>query len=69
MQSNEWFQEGIATVESAANYIWEGLTTGGTGVINISDELESEIKELWDLYRNSEITLENVKTRAKILES
>ncbi len=69
VQSNEWFQKGIATVESAANYIWKGLTTGSTGVINISDELKPEIKKLWDLYRNGEITLEDVKTRAKILES
>lgn len=67
VQSEDWYKQGIATVEAAASYIWAGLTTGNTGVMAI-EKLEPEMRELWDLYKNDEITIESAVQRAEILE-
>lgn len=67
VQSMRWFEEGVAIVEEAANYIWLGLTTGNTAVMSIA-KLEPEIRELWELYAQDKISLASVLTRAKILE-
>ncbi|WPC67346.1 hypothetical protein SBP18_02265 [Rhodoferax ferrireducens] len=67
IQSEKWYEKGIATVEAAANYIWAGLTTGNTGVLAI-EKLEPEMRELWELYANNEITIESAVERAETLE-
>ncbi|PKO86130.1 MAG: hypothetical protein CVU18_16520 [Betaproteobacteria bacterium HGW-Betaproteobacteria-12] len=66
-QSSTWYEKGISVIEAAANYIWHGLTTGNTGVMAI-EKLEPEMRELWDLYANDQITLESAVKRAEILE-
>lgn len=67
VQSTEWFKKGVAVIEEAASYIWKELTTGNTSVMAI-DKLEPEMRELWELYVNDEITLSCAVTRAAILE-
>lgn len=67
VQSEQWYTNGISTVEAAANYIWSGLTTGNTGVMAI-ERLEPEMRELWELYANDEITIESAVKRAESLE-
>lgn len=67
VQSKQWYEKGIATVETAASYIWGGLTMGSTGVMAI-ETLEPEMRELWELYANAEITIESAVKRAEILE-
>ena len=67
IQASAWYEKGFAVVEAAANYIWQGLTTGNTAVMAIN-KLEPEIRELWDLYANDHITLECAVKRAEILE-
>jgi len=67
IQSEAWYEKGIATVEAAASYIWQGLTTGNTGIMTI-EKLEPEMRELWELYSKDEITLESAVKRAEILE-
>lgn len=66
-QASTWYEKGIAVVEAAANYIWQGLTTGNTAVMAIN-KFEPEIRELWDLYANGHITLECAVKRVEILE-
>lgn len=67
-QSKQWLKKGISEVESAISYIWHGLTTGNTGVMPI-EKLEPELKELWVLFFNDEITISEVVQRAAEIES
>lgn len=67
VQSEQWLKNGISTVESAINYIWHGLTNGNTGVMAI-EKLEPELKDLWVLFLNNEITIIEVARRAAELE-
>jgi hypothetical protein len=67
VQSEQWYTKGIATIEAAISYIWAGLTTGNTGVMAI-ERLEPEMRELWELYANGEITIESAVKRAYILK-
>lgn len=67
VQSEQWYKNGISTVEAAAGYIWKGLTTGNTGVMAI-DKLEPEMRELWELYAKDEITIVNAVKKAEALE-
>ncbi len=63
VQSEEWFDSGVAIVENAAQYIWQGLTTGNTGVMNLK-KLEPEMFQLWELYEAGKISLEHAVQRA-----
>lgn len=64
--SEKWFQRGIDIVSEASNYIWHGLTSGNTAVMNLK-ALEPEMLELWKLYSSNQITLETAVLRADIL--
>jgi hypothetical protein len=67
VKSASWFENGISIVENAANYIWQGLTTGNTAIMAI-DKMEPEIRELWNLFVNDEITLARAVEMAEALE-
>lgn len=67
VQSDGWFSSGIETVSRAAQYVWDTLTMGNTGVMRI-EGLQPEIRELWKLYADGQITLESATTRAAVLE-
>lgn len=67
VQSAEWFDSGVAIVENAAQYIWQGLTTGNTGVMNLK-KLEPEMLELWELFAAGKISLEQAVQRADEME-
>lgn len=67
VKSEQWLKNGISVVESAISYIWHGLTTGNTGIMAI-EKLEPELKELWVLFLNNEITISEVVQRAAELE-
>ena len=67
VESASWFENGISIVENAANYIWQGLTTGNTAIMVI-DKMEPEIRELWNLFVNDEITLARAVEMAEALE-
>lgn len=67
VHSAQWYEKGIMTVDKAARYIWAGLTTGNTGII-ATESLEPEIRELWELYANNEISIESAVKRAELLE-
>lgn len=66
-QSVAWFDAGISVVGAAAGYVWDGLTTGNTGVMSIN-RLEPEMREIWGLYSNGEISIEDAVQRADRLE-
>lgn len=68
VQSEKWLKDGISIVEASMNYMWNGLTTGNTGVMLI-DRLEPEYKELWVLFVNDEITISEVVQRSGELDS
>jgi hypothetical protein len=67
VQSEKWFQRGLEIVGEAANYMWHGLTSGNTAVMNLKI-LEPEMLELWNLFLTYQITLETAVLRADILE-
>lgn len=67
IHSEKWFQRGVDLVTEVANYMWNGLTTGNTAVMNL-EKLEPEILELWELFSTGEISLETAVLRAEILE-
>ncbi len=68
IQSPRWLTEGIAVVEEAASYIWNGLTRGNTGVMQLH-KLEPEMFELWELFFEDKISLTAAVSRADALES
>lgn len=67
IQSEQWLNDGISEVENAIGYIWHGLTTGNTGVMP-TEKLEPELQELWMLFLNSRITINDVVRRAAEIE-
>tara|TARA_A100000171_G_C2134621_1_gene149270 strand:+ start:505 stop:1203 length:699 start_codon:yes stop_codon:yes gene_type:complete len=67
VQSEEWFNSGVDTVLGAAKYVWDTLTTGNTAIMRLED-LQPEIRELWEMYASGQITLESAANRADILE-
>jgi len=67
VESATWFETGLGVVDTAASYVWRGLTTGNTGVIRI-DKLEPKMLKLWELYSTGKISIEHVVQRADALE-
>ncbi|MBU1285943.1 MAG: hypothetical protein KJ989_19475 [Gammaproteobacteria bacterium] len=67
VKSEQWLRNGISEIETAIGYIWHGLTTGNTGVMPI-EKLEPELQELWKLFINNKITIDEVVQIADDLE-
>lgn len=67
VQSKQWFEQGIELVSGIANYLWQKMISGHTGVIVI-DKLEPEIADLWFSYCDGKVSLEDVTKEVDILE-
>ncbi len=67
IQSENWFKTGVGVVEKAANYLWNGFTSGNTGVICL-EKLEPEMFNLWELFSKDLISIHDAVYSAKILE-
>ena len=68
IQSATWYERGLTEVETAASYVWNGLTTGNTAVMSL-EKLEPEMLELWNLYSTDQITIEAAVQRAESMEA
>ncbi len=60
VESSNWLEKGIETVETATNYIWSKKTAGYTGILNI-ERMIPETKEIWDKYQDGKIDIATVK--------
>ena len=60
-----WIEEGIEVVENAAQYIWSNLESGYPGVM-MPDQMQPEIRDYWEKYKNGEVDLQTVKQIALI---
>jgi hypothetical protein len=58
-ESPEWLKAGVAAVGNAAEYIWNNKTNGYSGIM-MPDNMEADIRSLWERFKNSEIDLETV---------
>ena len=64
IQSEDWFNMGIEVVEKAANYLWNGFTSGNTGVICL-EKLEPKIFKIWELFSENLISIDDAVCSVK----
>jgi hypothetical protein len=65
VESDEWFFNGVATVESAAELLWNKSKSGYTGIM-MPENMQPEIRHFWDRYRTGDVDLDAVKRLAHI---
>ncbi|MGB3562761.1 MAG: hypothetical protein WBC09_06845, partial [Thermoanaerobaculia bacterium] len=65
IESAQWFVEALGTIEGAAQHLWDGLTTGHTGIIR-PDNMQPEVRDAWEAFKAGEIDLAAVKRRLTI---
>ena len=65
VESDEWFFNGVATVESAAELLWNKSKSGYTGIM-MPENMQPEIRVCWERYRTGDVDLDAVKRIAHI---
>jgi len=66
-KKSEWFVDFLNTVENAACYLWNGFTQGATAM-SIPENMAPEVREMWNEFKDDQITIDDVKIRLKIAE-
>jgi hypothetical protein len=66
VESIEWLNKGIVTVEAAAQYIWKMNLTGYTAIM-MPQTMQPDIRHCWERYRTGEIDTEAVKRIAELV--
>jgi hypothetical protein len=65
VNSQKWLQEGIQTVEAAAAYMFQQMGAGYTAIM-MPENMQPEIRSLWDRFSRGEIDLNAVKRTADL---
>ncbi len=65
VESAEWIDKGIESVEKATNHIWEKNERGFTGIM-MPQNMQPAIRDCWERFRAGEADLNSVKRIAKI---
>lgn len=63
--SQDWLDNGFKIVEAAAQYIWQKKKSGYSGIMMPKD-MQPEIKEYWEKYRDGIVDIDAVKRVAKL---
>ena len=67
IENGAWVEKGIEIVEEACRYIWDNQTQKETAVM-LPDDMNPEIRHLWERFRDDDIGLEEVKISSQLLE-
>ena len=65
VDSVQWFVEALGTIEEAARYLWDGLTTGHSGIMP-PERMQPEVRDTWEAFIAGEIDLAAVGRRMTI---
>ncbi|MDD3581465.1 MAG: hypothetical protein PHW74_10635 [Desulfobacca sp.] len=65
VESQDWIDQGIALVEAAAMYIWENNKAGYPGIM-MPEQMQPEIRGIWERFRVDKVDLDAVKRIAGI---
>lgn len=65
VDSATWLEAGIKFVEETALHIWSNMQSGYSGIM-MPDQMQPEIRDYWEKFRQGKVDLQTVKQVAKI---